>query len=261
MTGSTVCRNCGEPLSGAFCAACGQKDAPLDPTLRDLLHDFAHETLNLDSRFIRSARKLLLSPGFLTLEYAHGRRARWVPPLRLYLIFSVIYFGLNALAPSGTVRVGVTGDDAAAELRELGFQSEQELQEAVTRAQADWTPRVMFILVPLFAWFVHVACRRSGRRYPQHLSFALHVHAAWFAGGTLAAATRLLAGRDSIVAKVISVLVLLYGLAYFVLAFRRVYGGPTGRAVLRAAAIALAYFIAIVLAVVAIVVPVVVGRR
>ena len=38
----------------------------------------------------------------------------------------------------------------------------------------------MFVLVPFVAWLVARARRRSGRRYPAHLVFTLHVYAAAF---------------------------------------------------------------------------------
>jgi hypothetical protein len=31
-------------------------------------------------------------PGYLTIEFLHGRRARYLPPLRLYLVLSVVFF-------------------------------------------------------------------------------------------------------------------------------------------------------------------------
>jgi len=42
----------------------------------------------------------------------------------------------------------------------------------------DRLPRVLFVLVPVFAGIVALFYRR--RRFPQHLVFALHLHAAFF---------------------------------------------------------------------------------
>src|SRR6185369_9133208 len=39
-------------------------------------------------------------PGTLTLEYWAGRRVAQVPPLRLYLVASVIMFGLISVLPN-----------------------------------------------------------------------------------------------------------------------------------------------------------------
>ena len=90
------CHNCGIRLAGPFCSACGQKSVPLSVTLHEFAHELTHEMLHVDGRLFQSVRRLLLSPGFLTREYVQGRRARWISPIRLYLIFSVIYFGLGA---------------------------------------------------------------------------------------------------------------------------------------------------------------------
>jgi Protein of unknown function (DUF3667) len=255
-----VCHNCGVVLEGPFCSGCGQKSAPLNPTLHDLVHEFTHEMLHVDGRIFRSVQKLLLEPGFLTREHFAGRKARWISPIRLYLVFSVIYFGLAALTePTGTIKVDFTGSDeeTAEQLQRLGFKSERELEDAVSHAQAKWAPRLMFVLVPLFAWLVQVACRRRGRNYPQHLYFALHVHAAVFAAGAVAALAQLI--EVPALATTLQILALLYGLWYFVRALRTAYDLPLRGAILRGATVAAVYFVAIALGVAAIVVPLVFG--
>ncbi len=261
---STVCHNCGADLHGAYCAQCGQQVLALNPRLRDFLHDLTHEVLHVDGKIFRSIRKLLLSPGFLTREQIEGRRARWVPPIRLYLIFSVTYFALTSLLPAGGLHVelknsGTQDQETVSGLRRLGFESEQDLQEAVGHAQATWTPRIMFLLVPFYAWLVHLATRRTSGNFPQHLYFALHVHAAWFAAGALVALARWMS--SPVVAKGVEALVLFYGTAYAVIAFRRVYTVTIGQALLRTGAILVIYFVAVLTAVAAIVVPVILGRR
>jgi hypothetical protein len=261
---SIVCHNCGAGLHGMYCAQCGQEAIPLNPRLRDFLHDLTHEVLHVDGKIFRSVRKLLLSPGFLTREQIEGRRARWVPPFRLYLFFSVIYFALLSLLPAGGVHVelkksGPQDQETVSELRSLGFENERDLQETVRHAQATWTPRIMFLLVPFYAWLVHLATRRTSRNFPQHLYFALHVHAAWFAAGALVAVTQWM--TPSVVAEGVEILALLYGSAYAVIAFRQVYAVTITQALLRTGAILVVYFVAVLTAVAAIVVPVILGRR
>jgi Protein of unknown function (DUF3667) len=258
---STACYNCKAPLTGPFCAACGQKAQSLNPSAHDLLHDITHEMLHVDGRIFRSVQRLLFSPGFLTREQFEGRRARWISPLRLYLIFSVIYFGVTAVG-GGSVRVDVKGgtdQETAQELQRLGFGSEAEMQEAVAHARATWVPRTMFLVVPLFAWLVQLVSRRTGRNYPQHLMFALHVHAAWFGAGATAALAAMT--KIPIIGAVFGPISVVYGTAYLVLAFRRAYAIPTGTALLRAAIVGFAYFIVTVAAVMAIVLPVILWHR
>jgi uncharacterized protein DUF3667 len=258
---STTCYNCGAPLDGPFCARCGQKAAPLNPTLSDFLHDFTHEMLHVDGRIFRSVRKLLLSPGFLTREQFEGHRASWIAPIRLYLIFSIAYFALTSLAAARAVPPagGAESDpDTIFGLQLLGFESEQALDEAIAEARAHWMPRVMFLLVPLYAWLVGRASRRLGRNYPQHLYFALHVHAAWFAAAALVAAARFAA--PSLVPGSLDALPLVYGFVYAVMAFRLAYGVTIRQSAMRMTAVAGIYYVVIVIASLGIATAVVVGR-
>jgi hypothetical protein len=57
----TECPNCGAGLTGAYCATCGQKSAPVNPSMRDVVHEAAHEFLNVDGKTLRSIRLLALS--------------------------------------------------------------------------------------------------------------------------------------------------------------------------------------------------------
>ncbi len=250
MNGSTAasspCLNCGADLAGRYCAHCGQKSQPLDPRLSDFLHEFVHELFHVDGKFLRSTKQLLLAPGFLTRETFEGRRTRWVTPLRLYLVFSVLYFAVaSAAPPKMTVTASGNDQEQAARLREIGFQSEEELSRTINSEFAHSVPRVMFVLVPIFAWLTSVVWRRTRRNYPQHLYFALHVHAAWFA----AAAVGLVAKwfLPSMLANVIQGALVVYCVAYLVFAMRRAYNSTTKQALARAAMIVPLYSVMLLL--------------
>jgi len=87
---------------GKYCATCGQKDQPLPPDLHHFLHDVTHELLHLDGKILQSLKLLIFAPGRLTIDYWDGRRAGQVTPLRLYLVASVVMFGLISLLPNVT---------------------------------------------------------------------------------------------------------------------------------------------------------------
>ena len=273
---SPFCHNCGIRLTGPFCAACGQKSLPLGVTLHDFFHELTHEALHVDGRIFQSIRRLL-SPGFLTREYIQGRRARWISPIRLYLIFSVLFFALSAftgfrgvvtetrregglkLSVRNTPQIAITADDnedAEDEIKALGFESVAALQEAVNRAVLAWVPRVMFVLLPLFAWLVAVAYRKVDGNYLHHLIFAVHVHAAWFAAGAVARVAEVMSRP---LGEGLEALLLVFGPVYAVLAFRRVYG-QVRRSFARIAFVMGAYLLAVTVAMAVIVVPVVFHR-
>ncbi|MCA9727521.1 MAG: DUF3667 domain-containing protein [Candidatus Eisenbacteria bacterium] len=88
----TTCLNCGTPFSTPFCPECGQERGPSILTFRELLSSTVDHYLSLDSKFVRSLIPFLRHPGMLSEEYVRGRRQRYVSPIRLYLVTSLVFF-------------------------------------------------------------------------------------------------------------------------------------------------------------------------
>jgi hypothetical protein len=198
-----ACLNCGAALEGRFCGFCGQRALRLDVSLRELLHEGLHELLHVDGRILGSLRLLFTRPGRLTAEMLAGRRQRYVSPVRLYLVCSVLFFvtlawvvpgprhsaethgkdrGATATAPvtrevSATSKGLHTGGDAAAYMHNVWGRA----------------PKAAFLLVPVFALLTMSLIRRRVRFFVPHLYFALHVHSFLF----LALSLFLLVGRAS----------------------------------------------------------------
>ena len=142
------CLNCGAPVDGTFCAACGQRVVPADPTISELAGDAWQELSGYDGR-LAATGKALLHPGQLTRDYLDGRRARYLSPVRLYLIASVIYFLVSAAAPAvnqspaevrgpGSLRIGLRDDRGNALLTEA---DRAELDAEIQKAS--WPVRLM----------------------------------------------------------------------------------------------------------------------
>jgi hypothetical protein len=86
------CDNCQQPLSGPFCGQCGQKaESTLKYFWVVILH-LLDDIFSFDSRAARTILPLVTRPGFLTNEYITGKRVHYVPPLRLYLFVSIVFF-------------------------------------------------------------------------------------------------------------------------------------------------------------------------
>src|SRR5215469_10963942 len=103
-TATARCDNCGAAVSGHYCAACGQRlEAPLQ-SLWHFTREATEDLTHTDSRLWRTLGALLFRPGYLTREFLAGRRARYLPPVRLYLVISVLFF-LWASATHNPLRV------------------------------------------------------------------------------------------------------------------------------------------------------------
>ncbi len=89
---SPNCLNCGTRLRGQYCGVCGQRARNRLISLWELLREAFGDLLELDSRIWRTLVPLLIRPGQLTHDYLQGRRARYMPPFRTYLVLSVLFF-------------------------------------------------------------------------------------------------------------------------------------------------------------------------
>jgi hypothetical protein len=87
-----VCPNCGTALSGQYCGNCGQRATSRLISVWELLRDAFGDLLELDSRLWRTLIPLIIRPGQLTRDYLEGRRARFMPPFRMYLVLSIVFF-------------------------------------------------------------------------------------------------------------------------------------------------------------------------
>ena len=203
-----ACRNCGAALNGAaYCSVCGQKVEIHAPTISHFLGEVAETLTHADSRLWRTIRVLILQPGSLTVDFFAGRRARYVPPIRLYFILSVVFFLLLAIGPGdgGTPdRTELTGIEAERckgltyngpfvatvepRIRAACVRVVEDMQEGGTRLSRSFLqniPRAMFVLLPLFAVCMLPFYWRTRRLYAEHLIFLIHNHSAVFLVSTL----------------------------------------------------------------------------
>jgi hypothetical protein len=87
-----LCENCGASVAGRYCGNCGQRLEPPVHSLGHFLTVAMEDVTHADTRLWRTLRALLFRPGFLTHEFLAGRRASYLPPVRLYLVLSVVFF-------------------------------------------------------------------------------------------------------------------------------------------------------------------------
>jgi len=86
------CENCGAPMAGPFCAQCGQAAVDYRRSFRHVIVDVLDSFLNWDSKFFATIGWLIVRPWHLTSQFLAGRRVRYVHPLRLYLLVSILFF-------------------------------------------------------------------------------------------------------------------------------------------------------------------------
>jgi len=242
------CRNCGEFTDTPFCANCGQKNRIYKLSLRDILSEAIEELLDVDSRLFRTLRALYLKPGLLTAEYLAGKRIKYISPVRLYLVASVIFFLLlsvktfipeiqsseflqnwkesgdletaiettmdSSMVTQAPDTIQVSDDTVTIQLDSQSLGRELDAKDFWGLFQENLA-KIMFLLLPVAALLLKLLYLRRGRVYLEHLIFAIHLHAFIFTFLILTV---------FISAQFIWWIVLISSIVYLYLAMRRVYG-------------------------------------
>lgn len=210
---SPRCKNCDAVLRGRFCANCSQAANVHVPTTMELVHELLEGITHSDSRLWRTLTTLWFKPGKLTEEFVAGRRVAYLPPFRLYLILSIVFFLLASFVHTrGDVRnfdeafkPGGRPASASAptanritnckDFNFIAFSQQpswnariQHACEAIVRDNGEnWLrlalgtlPKAMFIFLPLIAFLNMLLYWRPRYRYAQHLLFFVHLLAFYF---------------------------------------------------------------------------------
>lgn len=254
----THCKNCGAVLLGRFCASCSQAADVHVPSTRELIHEFLEGLTHSDSRLWRTLTLLWFRPGKLTQEFIVGRRVTYLPPFRLYLILSILFFLIASFVHSngqvihfddGSQPVSPTPAASPVSSREARCQQlsaddvgghpdlarrMQHACEVVVRDNGDsllhialgTMSKAMFIFLPLVAFLHMLLYWRPRYRYAEHLLFFVHLHAFFFciailvvSASNAAQAWPKLAGGSGILENVLGWTLPIYTL----LAMRRVF--------------------------------------
>lgn len=150
---SEVCQNCGASLreGDKFCFQCGQSTKSLQRPFFSFIRESLHELFDIDGRLWLTLKTLVMQPGVAALEYSQGKRTKYTPALRLYLVISLLFFlFFSALQ-------GISPDNR------------QYSESAV-----DMYSKAMFVLFPVFAALVGLLFRNS--YYLASLVFSMHIH-------------------------------------------------------------------------------------
>src|SRR6187431_111670 len=112
-THESACLNCGTPLVGTHCHACGQR-GHVHKTLGAFLHDLIHGVFHLEGKIWHTLPMLAWRPGQLTRRYIAGERARFVSPMALFLFSVFLMFAVFQLVGIGAPEDIASSVDRAA---------------------------------------------------------------------------------------------------------------------------------------------------
>ena len=272
------CPNCGESVTQNFCPSCGQsardKRGPLFGIIGDLLTEF----FSIDGRRLRTAITLW-NPGKLTQLYLEGKRASYVPPVRVYFITSLLFFLLVGFPVPRAENFNIWVDDMligrdepdpdlgniqllsldrssrvsrwvapylAPKLDKLQSMSAQDLLDGFIAGLERTVPTTLIFFVPLLALALKLLYFRRPFYYVDHLVFALHFQSFMFLVFVLARLANLVV-LGKLYPGILTYAGALYLIlpAYMIAAMRRVYGQSWTMTILKSGLLGILYLLLI----------------
>ena len=145
------CLNCGAHLRGQYCGNCGQRGSSRLISLWELIRDAFGDLFELDSRLWRTLVPLMIRPGRLTHDYLQGRRARYMPPFRMYLVLSLLFFLVAFFDPRETFGIFYepqTAEELEAERLAETAEHRREAAEIADEVRRDLAEEGIIVAVP-----------------------------------------------------------------------------------------------------------------
>lgn len=215
------CRNCGAEVDGKYCPECGQLAASFHRPIWSLVGETISDTFTLDGRLARTLPILLFRPGRLTKNYTDGKRARYVPPFRMFLLASLLFYLMLFTLVTPGKWINSMDTDTRSEIQkslsedpsieDMDEATRMQLERANIDAQAaaeyqdeletqvtnildhpdqfaaeieKWLPRLSILLVPLtIIALVLLHAWRTKLYVYDHAVHALHLHSWIFLTG------------------------------------------------------------------------------
>ncbi|HKR95034.1 MAG TPA: DUF3667 domain-containing protein [Candidatus Angelobacter sp.] len=176
-----ACPSCGIELQGKFCHKCGEKEFHRhDLSVKHFLLHALGEFTHLNSKIFATLRYLFTRPGYLTLEYTSGRKAKYMKPLSLFLLAVASMFLADSIHPRSAYSISfINQNDKSGNLdlmwNKLAAKKHmpkklllERIQETIHRVAS----AAQLVNVGAMACILAVLYRR--RYFVEHLVFSLH---------------------------------------------------------------------------------------
>jgi hypothetical protein len=213
-----VCKNCETEFTGHFCNNCGQSAKDFDRPVSVLIVDAMANMMAFDTRLWKSLKSILFKPGEMALDYVAGKRMRYMPPFRLYLFISFIFFLLLRLSTSADTNIklisiedkedskkeqvveinpeyvdlaaiqnqineskkGISEKDKKGKNGKRNFEEVKQNKELYISRFFTYLSWALIVMMPLYAMLLWFLFRKQQKHYLAHFIFSLNQHAFLF---------------------------------------------------------------------------------
>jgi Protein of unknown function (DUF3667) len=203
--GLISCLSCGAPVTGKFCAHCGEKriDAKKDFAISKFTEQVIDGFTHFDTKVINTFRALFFKPGLLTANYIKGIRVKFMKPVQLFIVAGVLFYlfmpdsasfyaGYEQLqygyqekgfSPNNPVKYNINKAlvqkaksklPATATVKEIEAKVNDLNVKGIDKT-AGRSKTFLFLILPFWALFAYLLFYGKQPFYVPHVIFAAHV--------------------------------------------------------------------------------------
>lgn len=158
----TVCKNCDNQFDGNYCGKCGQKATVERFTLKEIFHGVYEYFVHVDRGFFKLAIDLVTRPGEIARNYLSGQRKKYYNPITFLILVTAVTVFLNS-------RFHILDQNIPNANRVSLSSSQGKLMTEFSGVVNKYNNIMMFMSVPVFAFFTRLFFRKSGYNYAENL--------------------------------------------------------------------------------------------
>jgi len=179
-----VCKSCGNSFTGYYCNQCGEKIIlPQDRSFRKLLSGILVSLTFADSKFLKSLKLVVLNPGFLSKEFAEGRRVKYLQPMSLFFLLNLIYFIFPIIQLfSATLRTQLNSIHArytvtslAAKMNALGIRDIKSFALIYDQKTAGLAKMMVIVFAIIVSLPLNAFYRKRNRFFTDHVTWSVEL--------------------------------------------------------------------------------------
>lgn len=162
------CKNCGATLKGKYCAECGQRHLKNGLDAGELAAEMVDSVVRPNSKLWHTIKALTLNPGQVAADYAAGKRARFVNPLRY--CFAAVAIAMAATFASGEMEQ-ISQQMMPSDVLENNSQGVQHFLGLF----GQYMNILALVAVPAFAAAFRLLYWKAGRNYAECFTFTCFI--------------------------------------------------------------------------------------
>jgi hypothetical protein len=176
------CINCGQCVTGNFCANCGQRTNVKRITFREGWNDFWARIYGFDGMFPNTLRDLTIRPGKAVRIFISGNRAKYYGPVGYFFLMVtllILILDLSGIELSMFLK-NVSNSSFRPEIKPGSGQ--EKFYQVIIQFMSDNYKLVAVVMIPFQAFCARfIFFRRSGLNYLEHtvLPFYVQGHFQW----------------------------------------------------------------------------------